>query len=69
MDVRIERDYAKRIWTFSGSYSDHDLQNLNLDEFDQSVLDSPMKNGADILQKLEILFRRYYENREVKSDE
>lgn len=66
MDIRIDRDDDKCIWTFSGSYSDHDLQGLRLDEFDKAVLSSPMNNGADILQNLEILFRRHYEQMEVK---
>lgn len=61
MDIRLDRDDDKRRWIFSGSYSDNDLQGLNLDDFDCAVLKSPMQNGADILQNLEILFRRYYE--------
>lgn len=61
MHISLDRDDDKLRFTFSGSYSDQDLQGLNLDDFDNSVLKSPIKNGADILQNLEILFRRYYE--------
>lgn len=53
-------DGPKRGFTeFSGFITDDALIELRLDHIDRQVVGSPMRDTADILQSLEIIFRRW----------
>ena len=59
MDLRFEKDLATGRITFSGHITEHDLANLRLDNIDRMVVVSEPENPADVLQSLEIIFRRH----------
>lgn len=54
--------YSKDVTTgdiiFLGRVCDSDLVGLDLDKLDRMVIGSPIENAADVLQSLEIIFRR-----------
>lgn len=45
-------------WIFSGRVTDHDITRLNLYRLDRAVITSPTETSADVLQSLDIIFRR-----------
>lgn len=47
--------------TFHGEFTMAELEAIRLDHLDRLVVGSPAKSCADILQSLEILFRRWAE--------
>ncbi len=46
---------------FHGRITDRVIMDLKLDPFDKAVVHEPIKSGADMLQNLEIIFRRWDE--------
>jgi hypothetical protein len=60
-NIKVETgpEYRDRIFTIH--LCDYDLASLQLDRLDRAVIDSPVKEPADILQSLEIIFRRLHQ--------
>lgn len=50
-----------RFIEFSGRVNLHDLAKLKLDHVDRAIVFSPANTAADMLQTLEIIFRRMAE--------
>jgi hypothetical protein len=56
--VRWHFDFESEAIVFSGRLHPLDLAELHLDEMDRLVLATPILTGADLLQNLELVFRR-----------
>lgn len=60
-EIHYSYDPDKRRWSFNGFVSDDDLARLDLDHLDRLVISSPVEEPADILQSLELIFRRLHQ--------
>lgn len=58
--ITTEKDIEGNLH-FHGTVTAEDLNRLRLDPFDKAVIFSPIEQAADILQSLEIVFRRMRE--------
>ena len=49
---------------FAGRLRMIDVVDLNLDGLDRAVIEEPVTSAADLLQSLELIFRRLHQQRE-----
>lgn len=66
IEVKVWTDIATGDRHFEGIVHKKDLQDIELDKFDQMVVNSQEQSAADIFQSLEILARRQLEQTKVK---
>ncbi len=67
--VKVWRDDATYpgMVRFSGCFTDHDLMRIELSDLDRAVLAEAFDCPADLLQNLEILFRRLAERQTART--
>jgi hypothetical protein len=61
MRLEVSRNTMTGDISFKGEVSVHDLATLRLDHIDRQVISSDAVTAADMLQSLEIIFRRHGE--------
>ena len=59
--ITIRRNDAEMKYEFFGEYTDAEMGQMKLDEFDRAVLGQKTNAGSDMLLNLELLFRRMEE--------
>jgi hypothetical protein len=59
-------DLGHRVTKFSGEFTDLDLVNIDFDELDRALMRDKMESEADYLLVLEMIFRRWREQTQLK---